>query len=88
MEVVLLWLDDLDDLVFTAALAWERLRQEILQIGLIAALALVCCEFSVVVEEWAIVFSTVAATSVIAWSLGLALRSLYRRERRVFSVNA
>ena len=36
MEVVLLWLDDLDDLLFSAALGWERLRRVVLQIGLAA----------------------------------------------------
>ena len=40
MEVVLLWLDDLDDALFSVALAWERLRRVVLQVGLASALAL------------------------------------------------
>ena len=48
MEVVLLWLDDLDDALFSAALAWERLRRVVLQIGLAAAFALAGSELSAI----------------------------------------
>ena len=40
MEVVLLWLDDLDDVLFSVALAWERLRRVVLTDRPCAAFAL------------------------------------------------
>lgn len=79
MEVVLLWLDDLDDLLFSAALFWERLRRVVLQIGLAAAFALAGSELSAVATEWWSAFSAVAAGSVCAWIFGAALRVYYYR---------
>ena len=40
MEIVLQWLDELDDLVFTAFSIWPRLRRLCLAIALIAATGL------------------------------------------------
>jgi hypothetical protein len=80
MEVVLLWLDDLDDVFFSAALLWERLRRVVLQIGLAAAFALAASELAMIATEWAAVFSGIAAASVGAWFLGAALRIVYYRE--------
>ena len=80
MEVVLLWLDDLDDVVFTLALAWERLRRVTLGIGLVAALALMASELSAIAVQWAATFSGVAAASVGAWFVGAAFRAFYYRD--------
>lgn len=80
MEVVLLWLDDLDDVLFSMALKWERLRRWVLQIGLGSSLALVGCELSAVALQWGPVLSGVAAASVGAWLLGAALRFFYYRD--------
>ena len=74
MEVVLLWLDDLDDVLFSVALAWERLRRVVLQIGLAASFALAASELSTVATQWAPAFSGIAAASVSAWFLGAVLR--------------
>jgi CHASE2 domain-containing sensor protein len=79
MEVVLLWLDDLDDILFSVALLWERLRRIVLQIGLAASIALAGSELSAIATQWAPAFSTVAAGSVGAWILGAALRAYYYR---------
>jgi hypothetical protein len=79
MEVVLLWLDDLDDVLFSAALLWERLRRIVLQVGLAASIALAASELSAIATQWASAFSTVAAASVGAWILGAALRAYYYR---------
>lgn len=79
MEVVLLWLDDLDDVLFTAALAWERLRRVVLQIGLAAAFALAGSELSATATQWWAAFTGVAGASVGAWLLGATLRALYYR---------
>jgi hypothetical protein len=88
MEVVLLWLDDLDDALFSAALVSERLRRVVLQIGLAASVALAGSELSAIATQWAAAFSTVAAGSVGAWILGAALRAYYYRSANASSVAA
>jgi hypothetical protein len=80
MEVVLLWLDDLDDMLFSVALIWERLRRVVLQIGLAAAFALAGSELAAIATQWWAAFSIVAAASVAAWLLGAGLRVFYYRE--------
>lgn len=80
MEVVLLWLDDLDDVFFTLALVWERLRRTVLGVGLLSAFALAVSELSATATQWAPAFSYVAAASVGAWFAGAALRAFYYRE--------
>ncbi len=82
MEVVLLWLDDLDDALFSVALVWERLRRVVLKIGLAAAFALAASELSAIATQWAPAFTYVAAASVAAWMAGAVLRAFYYRESR------
>jgi CHASE2 domain-containing sensor protein len=77
MEVVLLWLDDLDDVLFSAALVWERLRRVVLQVGLAAAFALAGSELSAIATHWWPAFTGIAAASVGAWLLGATLRAVY-----------
>ena len=81
MEIVLLWLDDLDDLVFSAAHVWEALRRLVLGVGLSAACLLATCELSVTAVHWVPVLNVVAAGSVGAWLLGGAFRAFYYRLR-------
>ena len=85
MEVVLLWLDDLDDLVFSTALAWERLRRAVLQLGLLAAFGLATCELLATAIAWVPALALIAAASVATWGLGAVLRIAYYRELRVLS---
>ena len=80
MEVVLLWLDDLDDVLFSVASVWERLRRIVLQIGLAAAFALAGSELAAIATPWWAAFSTVAAASVGAWLLGAAATAVYYRD--------
>jgi hypothetical protein len=80
LEVVLLWLDDLDDLVFVAASRWEQLRRTVLKIGLVAAVAVAVCEISLLATQLTPALSIVAAASVLAWFAGAALRIVYYRE--------
>ena len=82
MEVVLLWLDDLDDALFCVALAWERLRRGILKIGLASAIIVVAFELSAITTVWTPAFSGVAAASVVAWFVGTLVRALHDREAR------
>lgn len=77
MEVVLLWLDDLDDVFFTLALEWERLRRLVLKVGLAASFGVAASDLSALAAEWAPAFFYVAATSVGAWFLAAILRALY-----------
>jgi hypothetical protein len=80
MEVVLLWLDDLDDALFSVALVWERARRTVLKVGLSASFALAALELSAVATQWASTFAYVAAASVATWFAGAALRAFYYRE--------
>ena len=80
MEVMLLWLDDLDDVLFSTALVWERLRRIVLQVGLAASFALAGSELSAVALQWGPAFAGIAAASVGAWLLGAALRAFYYRD--------
>ena len=80
MEIVLLWLDDLDDLVFSGALAWEPLRRLCLQIGLAASLTLAVCELSAYAGAWAPQLAGVAASSVGIWLLSALCILVHRLE--------
>jgi len=82
MEIVLLWLDDLDDLLFSLALMWERLRRLLLQVGLAAAFGLAAAETAAVATRWSPLLSLVAAAAVTAWLAGAAARVYYYREAR------
>jgi hypothetical protein len=88
MEVVLLWLDDLVDLLFCVALGWERLRRLCLQIGLAAAFALVAAEGSMSASEWGPTLAGCAGTSIAIWSLGAVFVALSRMLRRFTSATA
>ena len=85
MEVVLLWLDDLDDLLFSAALVSERLRRTLLQIGLSSAFGLAATDATAVASEWAPVLCAIAATTVSCWLLGAVLRTYYYRDASLAS---
>jgi CHASE2 domain-containing sensor protein len=88
VEIVLLWLDDLDDLVFSAALLWERLRRLALTIGLFAAMTMAACELSATATRWIPVLTVVAAASVAAWLAGAVLRAIYYRQNRALPIPA
>jgi hypothetical protein len=72
---LLLWLDELDDLVFGLALLAEPLRRAVLQIGFVAALA---TQFSPPPVAYDEVFAGIALASVCVWlvaALALARRA-------------
>jgi hypothetical protein len=74
MEVLLLWLDELDDLVFGIALLSEPLRRIVLQIGLGAALIV---QFSPPPIDYEAVLAGIAFASVLVWLV--AVLALARR---------
>ena len=78
MEIFLLWLDELDDVVFVLASLSYRLRQRCLQIGLASALTLVAPEIVVVAPRLASALAGVAGASVALWCL-VALAFVARR---------
>ncbi|HET7608083.1 MAG TPA: hypothetical protein VFL84_05360 [Gammaproteobacteria bacterium] len=88
MEVVLLWLDDLDDALFSVALAWERLRRLVLQVGLSSAIGFAATQLAAIATAWAPALWYVAAASVVAWLAGTLLRVVYHREARRFLTTA
>lgn len=81
MEDVHLWLDDLDDLLFSLALVWERLRRVVLQVGLGAAFGLAGADTLGNGAGAAPILVCVAASSVAAWTLGAVARAYYYRAR-------
>lgn len=71
MEVIHQWLDDLEDLVSSLVLTWERLRLRCLQVGFAAALILLTIESSEMHTPWAPTFAWAALGSVAIWFTGL-----------------
>lgn len=80
MEVCLLWLDELDDVVFVLASLCYRLRRLYLLVGLLAALTLVGVDLAQEAPRWASALAGVAGASVILWSF-VALAILAQRLR-------
>lgn len=74
MEIVLQWLDDLDDAVFTVVLAWERIRRRCLQIAAVSAAALAVSAMAA--ADLILPLATVAAVSALVGLLGAALAAL------------
>ncbi|HUO67439.1 MAG TPA: hypothetical protein VMV37_07885 [Gammaproteobacteria bacterium] len=68
MEACLLWLDELDDVVFVVASLCYRLRRFYLLIGLLAALTLVGVELVHEAPRWSSALAGVAGASVALWS--------------------
>lgn len=71
MEVVLQWLDDVEDLVFAAAFLWRGLRRLCLGLGMLAALAVGASISWLDTAALATAFAVVALLSVSAWILVL-----------------
>ena len=79
MEVVLLWLDDLDDLMFVLVAIWTNLRRFCLQVGLLAAFLLACSELSMTAATWSPALAGIAGSSVAMWAAGALLFVIARR---------
>jgi len=69
VEVCLLWLDELDDVVFVLASLSHRLRRMYLLVGLLAALTLVGVELEHEAPRLASALAGIAGASVILWSI-------------------
>lgn len=67
MEIVLQWLDDLDDFVFAAALSWRNACRVGLALGLMAAFVLTPIYGTELSLPSVALLSAVASASVFAW---------------------
>ena len=83
MEIVLQWIDDLDDLVHAAAFILIRLRSLCLQIGLGAALILQIVAAQPGVTSAVFYLAGAASACVTTWALALlADRLIHARDGR------
>jgi hypothetical protein len=73
MEVLLLWLDELDDIVFALVLALHRASSEVLAIGFGAAVLLAAVQPLAIRVEWTIALGALAVISVAARITAAAL---------------
>lgn len=82
MEVVLQWLDELDDVVFTVAFALllkrHALRRSALGVGMASALTIAGCELSAAPLGLISALTAVATVSLAVWSIGAAAAALAR----------
>lgn len=81
MEILLLWLDELEDGVFAVALVWEPLRRSLLRVGLGAAAALHWSQAAASVPGQDAALAAVACSSVLVWAVA-ALLPLARSRAR------
>lgn len=73
MEIVLQWLDELDDLIFAGFSIWPRLRRFCLAVALVAALALHVLPDIGSGAETAIAALQVSVLSLLAWAIVAAV---------------
>jgi len=76
MEILLQWLDDLDDLVFAVACGVERFRWPCLKIGFTAACGLVVIRFADILVGWVPALIWTALASVMLWLTAVVVREL------------
>ena len=67
MEIVLLWLDELDDLIFAAAAFWRGVCRAGLAAGLTAAVLLLPITGAELRFSGTLALSAIATVSVLAW---------------------
>ena len=71
MEVMLQWLDDLEDLIFAVPLVWERLRRRLLNVGLVAAVGLHADSIWHMAAWWVPLCAVIAALVAAGWFMAL-----------------
>ena len=70
MEIIPQWLDELEDIVFSLALTWERHRFRLLQAGLAASIVVLAIETADVQTSLTPTFASAALGSVGIWFTG------------------
>ncbi len=84
MEIVLQWLDDLDDIVFAVAIFWRSFCRIGLALGFTAALVLTPMHGADLRIHSVVALTALAGASVLAW-LAAAIISLRRRSAQAVS---
>lgn len=69
MEIILQWLDEIDDLFCAGFFLWHRLCRSSLALGLVAAMGLPLFGPASLGVLWLAALSATAFVSVIAWSV-------------------
>lgn len=82
MEIVLLWFDEIDDLVFAGFSYWRRLRHCSLLVALTAALGLYALYGLGVAGQSALALLDIAILALAVWMLAAALSAATRFSRR------
>ena len=67
MEVVLLWLDELDDLLFAVLLKWDNLGRCLLLLGLLAALLVHASRLGFAALSGPLPLVQISVSCVAAW---------------------
>lgn len=88
MEVVLQWLDELDDLVFAGLTLWQRLRRLCLGIAVTAAAGLLAVPVFDIPSIGAPVFAVVTLVALASWTLFAAIGSGAAHSRHSMSSGA
>ncbi len=78
MEIIVQWLDDLEDFVCSLALTWERQRLRLLQAGLASALIVLAIELANILTPLAPTFASAALGSVGIWLAGSVVARFLR----------
>jgi len=82
MEVVLQWLDEIEDSIFVTVALAHRWRAELLDIGFCAALALPLMRSDVELSPYGAVCAGIALASVLAWCTALGVTRATELRRR------
>jgi hypothetical protein len=88
MEIVLQWLDELDDLVFAAFSIWSRLRRFCLAVALIAATAIHVLPLLDLAIQAEFVLAQVSLASLAIWAISGTLLARADRSGKLPAVNA
>ena len=88
MEVVLLWFDELDDLVISGLSLWQRLRRMCLLFGFIAAASLHALPPLGLAVEPLLGLHTLAVVALAFWTLFAAVSSSAERSSRLRAARA
>lgn len=88
MEIVLQWLDELDDLVFAAFLIWLRLRRFCLAVAMITAVSLHAAPRLGVQPGVEFALAEISLGSLAVWAFVAALSASADRTRRSTAISA
>lgn len=80
MEILLLWLDELDDFAATVIHCWHRFRPACLVAGLAAAIALCGDRLGIELAIPALLLANIAIACVVVWTAMTAITLVLERK--------